>query len=214
MFILHVVAGFLSRTSVRQQNLKERKRDNHSVALRHALAMGLGAFLMAVPVGLVSQTVLEEITSLEISFLVLLGVIVIGVAFDIIGVAVTAAQEAPLHARAAHRVFGARRAADLVRNAHQVASFCNDIVGDVSGTVSGAIGMVIVFQIYYNATPLRLILSTTVMSAAIAGLIVGGKAYGKVFAIRKSTEIIFQVGRILTFVECLPKRLSARGFRR
>ena len=168
--------------------------------------MGFAAFLIAVPVGLASQTVLEELTSLTVSVLVLLFVILVGIFFDVIGVAVTAAHEAPLHARASNQIFGARRAANLVRNAHQVASFCNDVVGDVSGTLSGAISIGVLYQLYHLTSPLKAILTTTLMSAAVAALIVGGKAYGKVYAIRRSTEIVFHVGQVLTFMEHLFQR--------
>jgi len=176
--------------------------------------MGLGAFLIAVPVGLLSETTLAKISSLIVSFLVLGVIIIVGIICDIVGVAVTAAQESPLHARAASGIFGARRAADLVRNAHQVASFCNDVVGDVSGTLSGAIGVAVVYQLLHSPRPLFVIVSTALMSATIAALIVGGKAFGKVYAIRESTEIVFLVGRLLTLLENLPQRVLLRPGRR
>ena len=56
-----------------------------------------------------------------------------------IGVAVAAADEKPLHAMGADRVHGSRQAIWLVRRAGRVANICNDVVGDVSGTISGAI---------------------------------------------------------------------------
>ena len=169
--------------------------------------MGIGAFLIAVPVALISETTLEKRDSLAISFLVLCFIVIVGIVCDVIGVAVTAAQEAPLHARAASGVFGARKAASLVRNAHQVASFCNDVVGDVSGTLSGAIGVAIVYQLLHQPKPLIAILITALMSATVAALIVGGKAFGKVYAIRRSTEIVLFVGRLLTFLRTWPRLL-------
>ena len=176
--------------------------------------MGLAAFLIAVPVGLVSQTTLSRLTSVLVSLLVLLFIIGVGIVCDVIGVAVTAAQEAPLHARAARGVFGARRAARLVRNAHQVASFFNDVIGDVSGTLSGAIGVAIVYQLFQQTTPWVAILSTSLMSALVAGLIVGGKAYGKVYAIRHSTEIAFLVGWAATVLARPFRVLRPHRFRR
>jgi CBS domain containing-hemolysin-like protein len=181
--------------------LNNKHRTRQILAVRHGIAMGLAAFLIAVPVGLISQAVLEQLTSLVISVLVLLFIIFVGILFDVIGVAVTAAQEAPLHSQAAGRIFGARRAAKLVRNAHQVASFCNDVVGDVSGTLSGALGIAILYQLFQLTSPLQAILSTALTAAVVASLIVGGKAYGKVYAIRRSTEIVLHVGQVLTFIE-------------
>jgi len=178
-------------------NTGKNRNNNAGIAFRHALAAGLWALLIAVPVGLVSQTVLKELPFLVISIATLILVIAVGVVFDVIGVAVTAAVEPPLHARAARGIRGAHRAVRLVRNAHQVASFCNDVVGDVSGALSGAIGVAIVYQLFQMTEPITAIVATTFMSALVASLIVGGKAYGKVYAIRESTEIVFQVGRLI-----------------
>jgi hypothetical protein len=54
------------------------------------------------------------------------------------------------------------------------------------------------------------IVSTALMSATIAALIVGGKAFGKVYAIRQSTEIVFFVGRVLTLLRNLPRIFVGR----
>ena len=193
--------------------LSKKNQPKLSVALRHGLYMGIGAFLIAVPIGLVSETTLAKLDSLVVSFLVLCFIVIVGIICDVIGVAVTAAQEAPLHAKAASGVFGAKKAASMVRNAHQVASFCNDVVGDVSGTLSGAIGVAVVYQLLHQPKPLIAILFTGLMSASIAALIVGGKASGKVYAIRQSTEIVLLVGRLLTLAGILP-RLIFGFFRR
>ena len=146
----------------------------------------------------------------------LLIVILVGILFDIIGVAATVAQEAPLHAKAAHQVFGAKHAVWLVRNAHQVASFCNDVVGDVSGTLSGAIGITLVLKLFAPPTERELVVDTTLMTACIAALVVGGKAYGKVFAIEQGTNIMFRTGQLLACVDrllpfnLLPSKVRSR----
>jgi hypothetical protein len=197
MFTLYAVACLHTLHRSRSDILKRKRHIKSAAAGRHALTVGLWAVLIALPVGFLSQTLIKEIPSPFISGVILLLVISVGIIFDVIGVAVTAAKEGPLHARAANRIFGARQAAGLVQNAHEVASFCNDVVGDVSGTLSGTLAIVLVYQFFNALTPVQAILSTTMMSAVVAGLIVGGKAYGKVFAIRRSTDIIFQVGRIV-----------------
>jgi hypothetical protein len=74
-------------------------------------------------------------------------IILVGIVFDIVGIAATAAQEAPFHARASRRLLGAKKSIWIVRNADKVASFCNDVVGDICGTVSGAVGASIVFSL-------------------------------------------------------------------
>ena len=180
-------------------------------AFRHAVAIGLWAFLLAAGSSLASQTAIKEITQLSISLAVLFFVILIGVLFDIIGVAVATAKEQPLHAMAARQVAGARHALHLVRRAHQVASFCNDVVGDVSGTLSGAIGATIIMQLLRsNSEPVQ-VLGSTLMTAIVAALVVGGKGYGKALAIEDGTMIIFACGRLLAWLEA---RLHLRLFGR
>lgn len=175
-------------------------RHARAKALRHAVAVALGSFVLAGLTSLASQAGAERIDIFAVGLGLLLLVILVGIAFDIIGVAVTVAQEAPLHARAAHRVFGATHALRLVRNAHQVASFCNDVVGDVAGTLSGAIGVTLVLRLLQAPSRQAMVLGTTLMTACIAALVVGGKAYGKVFAIEQGTEIIFHTGQLLAFI--------------
>ena len=177
-------------------------------ALLHALNVGALAFGLAIVCGLLSQTIVEDIAILAVAVIVLLAVILIGIAFDIVGVAVAAAREEPLHASAANRVFGAHEAVTLVRNAHQVASFCNDVVGDVAGTLGGAIGIAIVYHVTREAPDLVSLWATILMTAVIAALVVGGKAVGKLFAIRYGTQIVFQVGRLIAAVHrVVPFRL-------
>ena len=66
---------------------------------------------------------------MALAFVVLACFILLGIVFDIIGVAVTAADERPFHSMAAHRTPGAREALGLIRKANKVSSFCNDVVG-------------------------------------------------------------------------------------
>jgi len=193
-----------------KENVK-RLLKNPWFAMRHAVAIGLWSFLLAAGSSLASQTAIQEITQLGISLVVLFFVILIGVLFDIIGVAVATAKEQPLHAMAARQVVGAHHALHLVRRAHQVASFCNDVVGDVSGTLSGAIGATIIMQLLQSNSETVQVLGSTLMTAIVAALVVGGKGYGKAFAIEDGTQIIFACGRFLAWVE---SRLHLRLFGR
>ena len=71
----------------------------------------------------------------------------LGILFDIIGVAVTAADPRPFHSMAAHKEPGAKEALMLLRNAGRVSSVCNDVVGDICGIVSGTTTAVIVVRL-------------------------------------------------------------------
>lgn len=167
---------------------------------RNALSIGTGTFFLALLIGYISQTFIGHLGSLLVSFLLLMVIIVTGIAFDILGIAVAAASEPPLHARAARKVSGAKQAIWLLRNADRVASFANDVVGDVCGTLSGAIGASLLFRLLGSKGAENILLSTG-MTAIIAALTVGGKALGKSFAIREAEEIVFLVGRVIALVE-------------
>jgi Mg2+/Co2+ transporter CorB len=183
--------------------MAKQRYTNTQHTAKHVIGVGFWSFVLAGVASLISQTVVDEITFISITVLFLLIVIFIGIFFDIIGVAVTAADEVPLHAKASCMVFGAKQAVLLVRHAHRVASFCNDVVGDISGTLSGALGITILFKILDKPSDLVLITGTTVTTALIASLVIAGKAYGKSFAITNGTAIIFRVGRVIAKAERL-----------
>ena len=102
------------------------------------LAVGMSALL-----SFASESVLSQ-AGLILALLILVLFIVLGIVFDIIGVAVTAADPKPFHSMAAHKEKGAKEALSLLRNADRVSSVCNDVVGDICGIVSGATSAVIV----------------------------------------------------------------------
>lgn len=133
---------------------------------------------------------------LPLAFAVLAFFILLGIVFDIIGVAVTAADERPFHSMASRKVPGAREALRLIRRANQVSSFCNDVVGDICGIVSGTTAAVIVLRLResFSLTSVGVSLAVT---ALVSGLTIGGKAVGKTFAIEKSTTVLRAVGRVL-----------------
>ncbi len=178
-------------------------------AFRHAIAAGLWAFLLASLAGFLSQTAVKEITLVAAAFLLLFVVVLVGVLFDLVGVAATAASESALHSRAANKVSGAAQAVRLVKNAPRVASFCNDVVGDVCGTLAGAIGATILFKLFINQPEHISVWLATIMTALIAALAVGGKAFGKTFAVEHGTDIICMTGRLLAWLR-LPPRIQRR----
>lgn len=106
---------------------------------------------------------------------------------------------------AAEKVNGAKEAVYIVRNADRFASFCNDVIGDISGIVSGTASAIVVLQIAAlvhspEGSPGQIALST-LLTSIVAALTVGGKAIGKTFAINSSTKIIFFVGKVLYLLE-------------
>ena len=85
----------------------------------------------------------------------------------------------------------------IIRNAEKVASFCNDVVGDICGIVSGSTATVIVVLLQ-NSFGWRSIVVSTVVTALISGLTIGGKAIGKKIAMKKSKDVIYLTAKVLS----------------
>lgn len=157
----------------------------------------------------VSGNLLEN-ASLGVSFVILICIIAIGIVFDIIGVAVTAADEKPFHSMASRKVPEAGEALRLIRNAGRVSSFCNDVIGDICGVVSGSASATIAVRVLAMHPGAKELVVTLAMSALAAGLTVGGKACGKSFAIGSSTNVVSTVAAALHFFRTLPDRFTHR----
>ena len=149
--------------------------------------------------GLISVSSEEIMThsGIAVAFLILLAIIFLGIIFDVIGVAVTSADEKPFHSMAARKVPGAVEAIRLLRNADKVGSICNDVVGDICGVVSGSASATIAAQILHNFDFSWPSVVSLAMSALVAGLTVAGKAIGKNIAIGSCTKVVHGVGKII-----------------
>lgn len=133
--------------------------------------------------------------SLIPAILILVLVILIGIFFDIIGVAVTVANEQEFHAKATKKVKGSKDSIKLIKNAPKVANICADVIGDICGVLSGAISALIAIKI---TSELKMPFDIQfVLSALVSALTVSGKAFGKDIANKKSTEIVHKVGIVL-----------------
>ena len=163
---------------------------------RWALTVFLMAVVLSAVLSLASEAMLEG-AGLAAALLMLALFIGLGIVFDIIGVAVTAADEKPFHSMAARKTPGAREAISLIRRADKVSSFCNDVVGDICGIISGSTGAVIVVQVQMAFDFLPAVMISLAVTALTSGLTIGGKALGKSFAIAKSTAVLQLVGRFL-----------------
>lgn len=129
-------------------------------------------------------------------FVIILIVIGIGILFDMIGVATLTAKEAPFHARSSKKIKEAAVCIDLLKNSTKVSSICNDIVGDICGIVSGGLGATL--AIYLTSSfQIPALVSSILVTAFISSLTVGGKAYFKTIAMKKSDEIVFMVGKVM-----------------
>ncbi len=171
---------------------KVKQEQNH---LRWVLRIFLLSVSLSAVLSLCSGAALDG-AGLVTAVVILLLFVFLGIVFDVIGVAATAADPKPFHAMASHRVRGAKQALKLIKNADKVASFCNDVVGDICGIVSGSTAAVIVTQLRQGLSINALLISTAV-TALISGLTIGGKALGKRFAIVRSKKVVFSVAKLM-----------------
>lgn len=160
-------------------------------------------------ISLLSDALMQG-SGIFVAFLILLTIILVGIIFDIIGMAVATADEKPFHAMAARKVPGARDAIKLLRNAERVSSICNDVVGDICGVVSGSASATIAAQVLQNFEFNWPQIVSLAMSALAAGLTVGGKAIGKTFAVNSCTEIVYWVGQLICWFHELPTRFGLK----
>ena len=178
-------------------------------AIRWVVTIFIITILISATISFVSEEVMSA-SSMVVAFLILFFIIIVGIIFDIIGVAVTSADEKPFHSMAARKVPGSQEAIRLLRNASRVGSICNDVIGDICGVVSGAASATIAAQIISNFTFSWPRIISLAMSALAAGVTVGGKAIGKSFAIRSCTKIVYGTGKVIWAFKHLPQRLFGK----
>lgn len=152
-------------------------------------------FLLSGIISFISQ---NGITNLNIvpAIIILIVVVFLGIFFDLVGVAVTVANEEHFHAKATKKAEGAKSSISLIKNASKVANICADVIGDICGVISGAIGTMIALKVtntYGVSSNIQFIIS-----AFIASITVGGKAIGKEIATNNSTKIVDKVGIVLS----------------
>ena len=148
-------------------------------------------FILSVIFSYVSTNGVSNL-SLVPAILILVLVILLGIFFDIIGVAVTVANEEEFHAKATKKVKGSKDSIKLIKNAPKVANICADVIGDICGVLSGAISALIAIKISSEfKMPFNI---QFILSALVSALTVSGKAFGKEIANNNSTEIVHKVG--------------------
>jgi Mg2+/Co2+ transporter CorB len=179
---------------------KEEDSFSDKYNIRWVIIITIWTFIMAIIFSIITEGLVKNIQIL-LAFLILIIIILIGIFFDIIGIAVTTAEERPFHAMAANRVEEAKYAIKLVRNAGQVSNFCNDVIGDISGIVSGAVGTTVIYKLIniYNIKNGSIL--SIIITSLIASFTVGGKALGKSIAILHSEKIIFETAKVFNFLE-------------
>lgn len=190
---------------------KKKKATKKNSNLRWIITIFFVTIVISAAISFLSSTVMEDAGLIE-AFAVLLVIVLLGILFDIIGVAVMSANDKPFHSMASKKIPGAAEALALLRNAEKVSNFCNDVVGDICGVVSGSASAVIAVK------ALSRIDSDTVaqlaMSALVAGVTIAGKAFGKNIAMGQATRIVYLVSKPIYIIKSLFRRKKTRKIKK
>lgn len=173
---------------------KEKETKEHS-EIKWFIEVFAMTFVLSMIFSFISENGVSNL-SLIPAILILILVIGIGILFDIIGVAVTVANEHEFHAKATKKIEGSKHSIKLIKNAPRVANICADVIGDICGVLSGAISALISMKIT-NQFGLNFNVQF-ILSAVVAALTVGGKAIGKNIANKNSTKIVHAVGIVIS----------------
>ena len=172
---------------------KQKKERNNWV-----LIVFIATFILSLILSFISNTAIANMNIIAGIF-VLVIVILIGIIFDLIGVAVTVGNEEDFHAQASKKIKGAKTSIKMIRNSAKVSNFCADVIGDICGVLSGAISAMIAFKLTENygmSSSLQF-----VFSAIVSSVTVGGKAITKEIAKKNSTKIIGLISKFINIDE-------------
>lgn len=173
--------------------MKDKK--NTDSKIKWLITVFITTFILSLFFNYISTGAISNLDIVPATFVLIL-VIALGILFDIIGVAVTVADEREFHAMATKKIKGSKCAIKLIRNSAKVANICADVIGDIAGVLSGAISALIALKISSSYT-----LNFNIqflLSALVASITVGGKAIGKGIAQKYTTKIVSAVSKILS----------------
>lgn len=172
---------------------KKKKKNNWP------LIVTILAFFISLLFSFISESIMPKV-GIIIGIIILILFILIGIIFDMIGVAVTSSDEEPLHAMSSKKIKGAKKAVSFKKNADKVSSFCNDVIGDICGIISGSAGVTVAIGLS-NRFNLNLFLTSLIVTALIAALTIGGKAFCKKIALLNSHKIVYMTAKIISKLE-------------
>ncbi len=174
--------------------MKKNKNKTDNTNIKWFIQVFLMTFILSIIFSYISTNGVSNLSIMP-AVLILIIVVGLGILFDIIGVAVTVANEEEFHAKASKKIEGSKDSIKLIKNASKVANICADVIGDICGVLSGAISALISVKIA-NQYGMKINLQF-LMSALVSALTVGGKAIGKEIANKNATKIVHTVGKII-----------------
>lgn len=187
---------------------KQKKKTFFSlVNWKWVITVFISSLSISIVLSILSSELLNYV-NVFISILILLMFVVFGVIFDIIGLGVATASEKPFHSMSARKIPAGKKGLVLIKNAEQVSSFCNDVIGDICGVASGSTAAAIAIKI--SSSEGSLVWLNLLICGLVSAFTVGAKAVGKALGMNYSTEIVTIVAKILSFFS-LKDRKSRKG---
>lgn len=186
--------------------LKETREDKEKDSSKKwVMTVSILSFSLSIIFSFLTTSTLNYLP-IPIAILILFLVIAVGIIFDMVGMAVTIAEEKNFHAMASKKITGAKTSIKLIRNAPKVSSVCNDVIGDVCGILSGGIGAIIAMKItqHYNID----FDFQVIISAIVAALTIGGKAKFKLVAQEHSAQIVDTFTKVINVFSFKKKRYT------
>ena len=181
------------KSNLQQDNKKKSKRHEEII---FSIKLSIIAFLISVVMSFISEIAMKNVNIL-IGTIVILAFVFFGIVFDMVGVAVTSADEAPFHAMSSKRVKGAKMAVNLKKNASKTSTFCCDVIGDICGIISGAASVVVSTQLH-EIFGIPLLYSSLLVTGVVAALTIGGKSIEKPIAINNGNSILYKFAKLLS----------------
>ena len=177
---------------------KIKKRDKiikKNIDIKWVIEVTIMSFIISLALSGGSSTILENVNIL-VGLIIIVFFILIGVVFDMVGIAVASADEKPFHSMASKKVHASKIAIKLIKNAEKVSAFCNDVIGDICNIMSGSAGAVVAVAIT-SRYHIDLVVTSLLVTAVIAPITIGGKATGKSYAINKSEVIVYRFSKLI-----------------
>ena len=172
-----------------------KKKKNKSIRF-WALKIFIITLILTAGISVVTEMLMDKMSVVAAAFIILF-IMLIGIFFDIIGIAFATCDPTPFVSMASKKIKKAKSAIRLLQNADIVSNICGDVVGDICGIVSGAAGVAVAVKIAIHASGTPEFVWTIIISSVIASLTVAGKAAGKSIAIRNNKQIVSFVAYVL-----------------
>lgn len=108
----------------KQENKKNKKEP---ADIKWFIQVFITTFILSIIFSYISTNGVSNLNLIP-AIIILIFVIGIGIFFDIVGVAVTVADENEFHAKATKKIEGSKDSIKLIRNAPKVANICADVI--------------------------------------------------------------------------------------